>query len=111
MILYSRVNVIPHLVHVLGVKLDAGDAAGASKAGAVLSRVRHVEDETILKIIIFLKLLSTIFHLRFYVHPAEELGTGVGNCNLLILKHLQMASNTIILFVLYPSSLCPRRCS
>ena len=40
---------IPHLVHVLGVKLDAGDAAGAGKAGAVLGRVRHVEDETILK--------------------------------------------------------------
>ena len=52
-----------HLVHVPGVKLDAGDAAGASKAGTVLSRVRHVEDETILKKIIFLKLLSTMFHL------------------------------------------------
>ena len=47
--MYTFINFIPHLVHVPGVKLDAGDAAGASKAGAVLSRVRHVEDETILK--------------------------------------------------------------
>ena len=104
------INFIPHLVHVPGVKLDTGDTAATIEAGAVLGRVRHVEDETILKII-FLKLLSTMFHLRFYVHPAEELGTGVGNCNLLILKHLQMASSTIILFVLYPSSLCPMICS
>ena len=107
----NNLNFTPHLVHVLGVKLDAGDAAATGKAGAVLSRVRHVEDETILKKNSILKLLSTMFHLRFYVHPAKELGTGVGNCNLLILKHLQMASNTITLFVLYPSSLCPRRCS
>ena len=40
---------IPHLVHVPGVKLDAGDTAGASKAGAVLGRVRHVKYKTILK--------------------------------------------------------------
>ena len=93
-------NSVPHLVLIPGVELDGGYAAVARQAGAVLGRVSHIVNETVLDKArpyqeVYIYVIVPDVYLRIDVHPPEKLWTGVGNCNFFILKHFQRRSNKL----------------